>query len=326
MDTILVMAAGVAVGRFFPAKYRKQNEWVQLACTLLLIFSMGLGLGQQPDFFSDLAALGLSSLLFFLLPTAGSVAAVWLLTRRRGGPAHGRPSPAAQPESGAPQPESGAPRPESGAPRPESGAPRPRVGDPMMFFALGAVGLGLVCGAVSPLAAALAPVRDGAQWILYLLMFCVGISVGGQRGVLVSLRRHSAQILLVPLGVIVGSLAGGGLCGLLLRMPLREALSIGGGLGWYSLAGVSVSSAAGVTVGSIAFLSNLLREIGAFLLIPLVARRVNAYACIAVAGATSEDTTLPMILRYTDGETAVLSVLNGVICSAFVPVLLSLCY
>lgn len=319
MDTILVMAAGVAVGRFFPAKYRKQNEWVQLACTLLLIFSMGLGLGQQPDFFSDLAALGLSSLLFFLLPTAGSVAAVWLLTRRRGGPAHGRPSPAAQPESGAPQPE-------SGAPRPESGAPRPRVGDPMMFFALGAVGLGLVCGAVSPLAAALAPVRDGAQWILYLLMFCVGISVGGQRGVLASLRRHSAQILLVPLGVIVGSLAGGGLCGLLLRMPLREALSIGGGLGWYSLAGVSVSSAAGVTVGSIAFLSNLLREIGAFLLIPLVARRVNACACIAVAGATSEDTTLPMILRYTDGETAVLSVLNGVICSAFVPVLLSLCY
>ena len=305
MDTILVMAAGVAVGRFFPAKYRKQNEWVQLACTLLLIFSMGLGLGQQPDFFSDLAALGLSSLLFFLLPTAGSVAAVWLLTRRRGGPAHGRPSPAAQPESG---------------------APRPWEGDPMMFFALGAVGLGLVCGAVSPLAAALAPVRDGAQWILYLLMFCVGISVGGQRGGLASLRRHSAQILLVPLGVIVGSLAGGGLCGLLLRMPLREALSIGGGLGWYSLAGVSVSSAAGVTVGSIAFLSNLLREIGAFLLIPLVARRVNACACIAVAGATSEDTTLPMILRYTDGETAVLSVLNGVICSAFVPVLLSLCY
>lgn len=305
MDTILVMAAGVAVGRFFPAKYRKQNEWVQLACTLLLIFSMGLGLGQQPDFFSDLAALGLSSLLFFLLPTAGSVAAVWLLTRRRGGPAHGRPSPAAQPESS---------------------APRPRVGDPMMFFALGAVGLGLVCGAVSPLAAALAPVRDGAQWILYLLMFCVGISVGGQRGVLVSLRRHSAQILLVPLGVIVGSLAGGGLCGLLLRMPLREALSIGGGLGWYSLAGVSVSSAAGVAAGSIAFLSNLLREIGAFLLIPLVARRLNACACIAVAGATSEDTTLPMILRYTDGETAVLSVLNGVICSAFVPVLLSLCY
>ena len=273
---------------------------------------MGLGLGQQPDFFSDLAALGLSSLLFFLLPTAGSVAAVWLLTRRRGGPAHGRPSPAAQPESGAPQP--------------ESGAPRPRVGDPMMFFALGAVGLGLVCGAVSPLAAVLAPVRDGAQWILYLLMFCVGISVGGQRGVLASLRRHSAQILLVPLGVIVGSLAGGGLCGLLLRMPLREALSIGGGLGWYSLAGVSVSSAAGVAAGSIAFLSNLLREIGAFLLIPLVARRLNACACIAVAGATSEDTTLPMILRYTDGETAVLSVLNGVICSAFVPVLLSLCY
>ena len=88
----------------------------------------------------------------------------------------------------------------------------------------------------------------------------------------------------------------------------------------------SISKAAQSLCLTQPYLSNLLREIGAFLLIPLAARRLNACACIAVAGATSEDTTLPMILRYTDGETAVLSVLNGVICSAFVPVLLSLCY
>ena len=119
---------------------------------------------------------------------------------------------------------------------------------------------------------------------------------------------------------------GGALCGLILRYPLHQALSIGGGLGWYSLAGVSISSLADVSTGGVAFLSNLMREIASFILIPWVAHHANAYTCIAIAGATSEDTTLPMILRYSDEQTAVFSVLNGIICSAFVPVLLSLCY
>ena len=196
----------------------------------------------------------------------------------------------------------------------------------MLFLALGVLVLGVLCGTVPAAARFLAPLAGHSDWVLLLLMFSVGISVGLHRGIWAKVRQYHVRLLVIPAGIVAGSLAGGVLCGLLVGCPPRLAAAVAGGLGWYSLAGVSVSSAAGVTVGSIAFLSNLLREIGAFLLIPLVARRVNACACIAVAGATSEDTTLPMILRYTDGETAVLSVLNGVICSAFVPVLLSLCY
>ena len=82
MDTILVMAAGVAVGRFFPAKYRKQNEWVQLACTLLLIFSMGVMLGKRDNFLGELAELGLASFLCFLIPAVFSTILVYFLSRR----------------------------------------------------------------------------------------------------------------------------------------------------------------------------------------------------------------------------------------------------
>lgn len=46
---------------------------------------------------------------------------------------------------------------------------------------------------------------------------------------------------------------------------------------------------------------------------------------LAPAGATSEDTTLPVMLKYTNEETVVLSVLNGVICSFCVPILISFC-
>ena len=76
---------------------------------------------------------------------------------------------------------------------------------------------------------------------------------------------------------------------------------------------------AGAQVGSITFLANLLRELVSFFSIPWIAKHLNYPTCIAPAGATSEDTTLPMLIRCT---TVVLSVLNGVICSALVPVLI----
>ena len=82
----------------------------------------------------------------------------------------------------------------------------------------------------------------------------------------------------------------------------------------------------GAELGSIAFMSNLMREIFSFVLIPLLAVKLNYYTCIASAGATSEDTTLPVMLKYTNEETVVLSVFNGVICSFFVPLLIPFCF
>ena len=78
-------------------------------------------------------------------------------------------------------------------------------------------------------------------------------------------------------------------------------------------------------LGGIAFLANLMREIASFFCIPWIARHLNGYACIAAAAATSEDTTLPMMIRYTDERCVVYSLINGVICSALVPVLITLC-
>ena len=69
-----------------------------------------------------------------------------------------------------------------------------------------------------------------------------------------------------------------------------------------------------------------MREIFSFIIIPVAAIKLNYYTCIAPAGATSEDTTLPVMLKYTNEETVVLSVLNGIICSFFVPILISLCF
>ena len=82
MITICVMCAGILVGKFlFSERFKKGNELLQTLCTVLLIFAMGVTLGQKEDLFDDLASLGLDSLLFFALPTAASILIVIFLTR-----------------------------------------------------------------------------------------------------------------------------------------------------------------------------------------------------------------------------------------------------
>lgn len=82
MDILFVMCIGILVGKFLiPEKAKTANEYLSLLCTFLLIFSMGITLGADDNFFEELSALGVTSFLFFLIPTALSILLVYLLTR-----------------------------------------------------------------------------------------------------------------------------------------------------------------------------------------------------------------------------------------------------
>lgn len=83
MDVIVVMCLGILAGRFLvPKGTKKGNDLISMVCTALLIFSMGVMLGQKENFLEELSSLGLSSLLFFLVPTALSILAVFFLTKK----------------------------------------------------------------------------------------------------------------------------------------------------------------------------------------------------------------------------------------------------
>ena len=107
---------------------------------------------------------------------------------------------------------------------------------------------------------------------LRLAAVSIDVFRGNQRraapGAAVPAPEKSAEDPDHPVGIILGSLAGGIVCGMLLHFPLNQSVSIAGGMGWYSLAGVTIGNLAGASLGSIAFLSNLMREIGAFFMIP----------------------------------------------------------
>ena len=185
--------------------------------------------------------------------------------------------------------------------------------------------LGLMYGLFGLDFAFLNLISENTDMVLYILMFSVGISIGMQKGIFSKIREYHLKIFIIPIGIIIGSLLGGVICSLILKMPIGYGTAITSGLGWYSLAGVTLSNLVTAEIGSIAFMSNLMREMFSFVLIPFLAVHFNYYTCIAPAGATSEDTTLPLMLKYTDEETVVLSVFNGVICSMMVPFLFSAC-
>ena len=114
-----------------------------------------------------------------------------------------------------------------------------------------------------------------ADYVLYLLMFLVGISVGLNRGIFKQMRGYGLRLVYITLGIVLGSILGGLLTGLVTGLSPREGAAIAGGLGWYSLSGVMLTEMAGAQVGSVAFLSNLMREIFSFFAIPWIARHLN---------------------------------------------------
>ena len=84
-----------------------------------------------------------------------------------------------------------------------------------------------------------------SSYMLLILLFSVGIDMGVNREVFGQIRRMGLRILVIPLGVILGSLAGGAVCAMILRMDVKEGLAITSGLGWYSLSGILMTEASG---------------------------------------------------------------------------------
>ncbi len=155
---------------------------------------------------------------------------------------------------------------------------------------------------------------------LCLLLFFVGIDIGKNKNVFQDIKRTGALFFIVPIGVAVGSLIGAIAMGYLLGYPLNESGAIGSGLGWYTLSSIIIAPYSS-ELSVLAFLTNVMREVFAIAIIPIIATRVGFIEAIAPAGATAMDTTLPIISRNTSSETAILSFSTGLILSTLVPIL-----
>lgn len=180
------------------------------------------------------------------------------------------------------------------------------------------VGGGLMIGLALPLD--LSWVDTASEWILFLLLFFIGIQLRNSGLTLkqILLNKHGMVIALL---IIVSSMIGGVIAAHILDINLYRALAMSSGFGWYSLAGILMGDAFGPIYGGASFMIELLRELIALVLIPLFIRTKPCTA-IGYAGATAMDFTLPVI-QTTGGVRCVpIAIVSGFILSLLVPVLM----
>lgn len=166
--------------------------------------------------------------------------------------------------------------------------------------------------------------NDFSMYALYCLMFLVGISIGCDTKALKALKEQNLEIILVPMATILGTLAGCALVSLILPgRSLADCLAVGSGFGYYSLSSVFITEYKGAELGTIALASNVIREIITLIGAPLLVCWFGKLAPICSGGATTMDTTLPVITRFSGKEFVVISIFHGFIVDFSVPFLVT---
>lgn len=155
---------------------------------------------------------------------------------------------------------------------------------------------------------------------LCLLLFFVGIDLGNNKELFKNLKTVGFRVLIVPIATIIGSLLGGIVCSFIFNLDVFGSLAIASGMSWYTLSAIIITPVS-AELGTIAFLTNVFREILAFVFIPIIAKRIGYLETIAAGAAISMDTGLPLITKNTNQEVALISFISGVIISLSVTVL-----
>ena len=104
---------------------------------------------------------------------------------------------------------------------------------------------------------------------------------------------------------------------------LTDSLAVGAGFGYYSLSSIFIADLRGPELATIALLCNVMREIFTLLAAPLVARWCGPLAAVSIGGATTFDTTLPVITQAAGRPYAVVSIFHGCALDFSVPFLVT---
>lgn len=154
---------------------------------------------------------------------------------------------------------------------------------------------------------------------LWLLMGIVGLSLGADRKLGEVLRLLRPKILLLPLATTAGTFAGSLVASLFLVCSVYDCLAVGAGFAYYSLSSIFITQYKGPDLGAVALLCNIARELFTLLFSAFICRIFGPLAAISCGGASTMDTTLPIISRVTGPAWVFPSIIHAVILDFSVP-------
>jgi uncharacterized membrane protein YbjE (DUF340 family) len=162
---------------------------------------------------------------------------------------------------------------------------------------------------------------DVSLYILWALLFFVGMGMGYNLATLLIVRELGFRVLLVPLLTFAGTCLGAVLAFFLLDLDMRSVLAAGFGFGYYSLTSVMVTEMHSAALGSIALLANVFRELFTLVATPLLVRLFGPIAPMAACGAPAMDDCLPVIIQFTGERYGFISLFTGLVLTIAVPFL-----
>ena len=302
-----VILGGILTGRLLLGRRLAFVQPLITGIIWTLLFLLGVEVGSDPAVAGGLATLGVTALGLFAFSVAGSILAawgLWLWIRRRG---------LSVPASGPADDE---------IPQAASSLWQTLKGSLVIvaFFAVGCLA-GLWTE----------PDMQGSSlstWVLYALMFCVGVTLGNDRTLAGRVRRLDRRLALLPVATAVGTLGGAALAAPFFGADsavtsAADSLAVGAGFGYYSLSSIFIADLRGAELATVALLCNILRELFTLLAAPLVARWFGPLAAVSIGGATTFDTTLPVVTRAAGRPYAVVSIFHGCVMDFSVPFLVT---
>ncbi len=305
MFTILIiLASGLLCGRLY---LRLRGKSIALAEQLLgyvvwfMLAAFGIRIGSDPGIMERLPALGLQAAVLGASATILSGVALNLFFRRL------VPDRATLTD-----------------PRHTTFSGKALKGSALtlLFFAAG-----LTAGRLSLLPLDTDQAERLATVSLQVLIGLVGLSTGSNPRLGSILRGIRPVIVAVPVASVAVTIAAGAVTGYFLPVGAADGSLAVSGMGYYSLSSMIISDlrsedmghAAAMSLGAIALMANIVREIIALIVIPLIGSRLGIYGSTAMCGVTSLDVTLPTLASTFGAEAIPVALVNGIILEISTP-------
>ena len=165
------------------------------------------------------------------------------------------------------------------------------------------------------------------DWVLtaslVLLYVGVGVSLGENKRVFGYIRQLGLRLLILPAAIFAGSILGGLIGGVILKMPIAYSIISASGMGYYSLTGAAMTDYYGIEAGTYGFVVNVFRDVFTILLMPLLVR-MSKGSPIAAGAAGCMDTMLVPVTKAVGTELGIVALISGTILTFVVPVWLPL--
>ena len=167
--------------------------------------------------------------------------------------------------------------------------------------------------------------EQASFYSLCVLLICVGFGIGQNEELRRNFRHIKKGFVLMPIITITGTWIGALLTALLITdRSIADWLAVSSGFGYYSLSSMLITEMRDVELGTIALMYNVLREVTTLLFAPLLLRLFGPLAPISLGGATTADTTLPVISRISGTQFVPIAIFHGLVFDLSVPFLVPL--